>query len=247
MLRPKTHPKHGLYHPIPPLLPVYAGEDGGGGGGDGGAGGGGQGDPAGGAGGGDGGKTFTQDDLNRIATREKAEGRKAALAEVAEQLGVSVDDAKALLAKAKADEDKTKSEADKEREKAAKEREDAARDREAAKGEVHQARLERAFAREGLDLTDDGAKAGRVLRMVTVEAGATYDEVLADVQTIKKDFPGLFGEDAGGDGKGKRKAPGSDPKGAPPKPTGGEDKFSAGGERAKALLAKRRRVTPEKK
>lgn len=181
-------------------------------------------------------KTFTQAELNAIATREKNEGKAAAERSIAEQLGVSIEDAKAIIKQSKDAADAKKSEADKDREAAAKEKTAAEADRQAAALEVHNARLERAFLKEGIDFDELGEdKAKRLLGLVTAQSGASYDDVLKDVQQIKADFPALFGapEETGT----KRKAPGSDPKGAPPKPNAGEDKYAKGAERAKARYA----------
>lgn len=181
-------------------------------------------------------KTLTQAEVTRIATREKAAGKAAAERELADQLGVPLDEAKAIIKQSKEAADAKKSEADKDREAAAEQKKEAEREREAAKVEIHETRLERAFGREGIDLDDADEKTKRLLRMVTVEPGASFEDVLADVKQLKADFPGLFaGSGEEGDKKDKkRKAPSGDPKGTPPKPSKGEDKFARGAERAKA-------------
>jgi 8-oxo-dGTP pyrophosphatase MutT (NUDIX family) len=179
-------------------------------------------------------KTFTQDDLTRVAAREKQQGKEAAQRELAEQLGVPLDEAKAIIQAARDAEAAKQTEAEKARAAADKERTDAAAEKQTAKQEVHTARLERAFLKQGVDLDELGEdKTKRLLGLVTVETGASYEDVLADVAQIKRDFPGLFGDADGA--KGRRKAPGGDPAGNPPKPTGGEDKFAAGAEKAKLM------------
>lgn len=179
----------------------------------------------------DGKATFTQADLNRIAAKEKAEGKAAAERAFAEQLGMSLDDAKAVL-KARADaEEKTKSEAQKDREAAQKEKDAAAADRLSAKQEVHDARIERALAKAGAP--DEDAKMARLKRLVAAEVGSSYEDILADVEAVKGDFPGLFGEKQ--DSK-PPKAPSGDPPGTPPRPTGGTNKLDAGRERARKRL-----------
>ena len=180
-------------------------------------------------------KTLTQSEVNAIAAREKSQGKAAAEQAIAEQLGVSITEAAEIIKKAREADEKTKSEAQKDRDAAAKEKQDAEADRSAAKVEVHQARLERAFAKVGVDLSDDKeqAKNARLLRLVSVEVGSSYEDVLAEVTQIQKDFPALFGGTPVTPGA---KAPGGDPKGQPPKPTGGEDKFEAGRKRAQAKI-----------
>jgi hypothetical protein len=58
-------------------------------------------------------KKFTQDDLTRIATAESAKGKRAGAAEVAAELGMTVAEAKALIATATAANDAAKTEAQK--------------------------------------------------------------------------------------------------------------------------------------
>jgi hypothetical protein len=204
-----------------------------------------------------GGKTFTQEELNKIAAREKAQGKAAGKAEaeqaLAEMLGVSVEEAKTIIADRKAAEDAKKSEADKDREKAAKVLADAEKAKADAALETHSARVERALAREGLvtDDTDEGKKKfARVLRLVTVEVGASLEDVLADVQSVKADFPELFATKTPEGDEGKKpkgKLPNSDPAGKPPKSTGGEDKYAAGAKRFEEQAGKSRGYNPLEK
>jgi|GEM_PF-2452877 len=192
-------------------------------------------------------KTFTQAELTSIAAREKNEGKAAAERSIAEQLGVPIEEAKAIVKAAKDADEAKKSDADKDREAAAREKQEAEAERQAAKVEVHQARLERAFGREGIELEDGDDKTARLMRLVTVEAGASYEDVLKDVQQIKADFPALFGGAEETDtSKTKRKAPSGDPKGNPPKPPAGEDKFAAGKARAQKHRARfqQRQIEP---
>jgi hypothetical protein len=177
-------------------------------------------------------KTLTQSEVNVIAAREKAEGKRAAEASIAESLGVTIEEAKTILAKHKETEDAKKTEADKAKEAADREKASATTEKSAAAKEIHETRLERAFRKEGLDLDSSDDKTKRVLRMVTVEPGASYEDVLKDVQSVKADFPALFDEQDPKDPK--RRAPSSDPKGKPPKQTGTEDSFARGAERAKS-------------
>jgi hypothetical protein len=171
-------------------------------------------------------KTFTQAEVTAIATREKDEGKRSAEAAVAKELGVSVTEAKQILKAHHAAEDAKKTEADKAREAAEAEKTAAEQAKNAAAVEIFETRLERAFLKEGLELDDEKVK--RVRRMVGVEAGASYEDILKDVQAVKAEFPSLFD----GTGAGTPKAPNGDPGGRPPKPVKGEDKFAAGAARA---------------
>jgi hypothetical protein len=202
-------------------------------------------------------KTFTQAQLNAISAREKAQGKAAGKAEaeqaLADMLGVPLEEAKTIIAERKTAEDAKKSDADKDREKAAKELADAEKAKADAALETHAARVERALAREGFvtDDTDEGKKKlDRVQRLVTVAVGASLEDVLADVQSVKADFPELFGgaKAVEGDGrKPKGKLPNSDPAGKPKAPNGGEDKFAAGQKRFEEEQTKHRGYNPLEK
>lgn len=191
-------------------------------------------------------KTLTQTEVNAIAAREKAAGKAAAEQELATSLGVSLDEAKAIIKSHRDKENAAKSEAEKAKEAADAEKAAAEAEKQTAKAEVHETRLERAFAKEGLPL-DEAAddKRARVLRLVTVEVGAAYEDVLKDVQKVKEDFPELFGGKKSTEPP-KRRAAG-DPPGQPPAPAGGEDKFAKGRERAQRHGSGFRRVDPQQK
>lgn len=181
-------------------------------------------------------KKYSDADVNKIAAKHKAEGKAAAEKALAERLGVTVDEAAEIIRKHREAEDATKSEAERERAAAAKEREAAEAAKREAAAEIHEARVERALASSGFvaDDSEEGQKKlARVRRMVTVAVGSSYDEVLADVQDAKKDFPELFGESKTPEAPSgsTRKLPSSDPAGRPTKPTGGEDAYAAGQKR----------------
>ena len=185
------------------------------------------GDPPGGGTGGSGGndqQTFTQAELNRIAAREKEEGKRAAARELAEQLGCTVDEAKELIARARAQDDSQKTEAQKAREAADKEKADAEKERAEAAKEKHTARIERCLLKAGVPDT----KLDKVARMLDVEVGAEIDKIDEAAKELKKEFPELFA--------GERKPPpGSDPGGSGGKPPvkPNEDAFTRGADRAK--------------
>lgn len=189
-------------------------------------------------------KTFTQAEVNKMTAKEKGEGRRAAEKALADQLGVSLAEAAEIIKKHREAEDAAKSEAEKERAAAAKEREAAEAAKREAATEVHEARIERALAAEGF--AGDDKKLARVRKMITVEVGATYDDVLADVKEAKTEFPEIFaGKTPEGDaGKKTGKLPSSDPAGRPPTPKGGEDKYAAGANRFAEANKKRQGFNP---
>lgn len=178
----------------------------------------------GGSGGGDEPRTFTQEEVTRMMAREKSQGREAAERALSEELGVSLDDAKSIIKAARDAEEAAKSEAQREKEAAEAARREAEAEKAAAARERHDLKVERM-----LGIADE-AKAARVRKMLTVEAGASDDDIQADIDSLKADFPELF--TTGESGGGKRKPPSSSPPGTPPPPKPSEDAFSRGKERA---------------
>jgi hypothetical protein len=179
--------------------------------------------------------SFDQDAVNRIAAREKAQGKAAAVAEIATQLGMSVEDAKKVLEGHKAAEDAAKTEAQRQVD-AAKAETNAAKDERAqVVAERHTLNVERALLLAGLPAGDDDAAAkllGRAAKLVDVEPGADRAAIAAAVTTLKTELPALFTATA---------APGGTPPPAPPKGknvTNGE--FGSGG------LAKLKERYPER-
>lgn len=219
---------------LPALALRQGGEGGEGGGGEGGDGGegGGEGGEGGGGGGGEGEeRTFTQADVTRIAKREQDKGRKAAASKLAEELGVSVDEAKRIIAEHRSREEAEKSEAQKAREAADAEKAEAAKAREAAARDRYDTRVERALLRAGVP--DAGDKLDRVKRMVTADVDSDDDAIRADVDALKKEFPQLFEQPKGGG-----PPPSGDPPGHPPKPKGSDDPMKRGAARAKARFGR---------
>lgn len=211
-----------------------AGDGGDGGGGDGGAG-----DGGGGSGGGNADdKRFTQADLDKAASARANEAKRKAATDLAETLGVSVEEAKGIIAAHKEAQDKDRSDTDKAN-KAAAEAKAAA---DAATASANRAE---AKANVTLALVKNGVKVDAIEDSLTIlgdiEHDATPDEVEAKVKAFMERRPEFFGspEDAGGDetdptkANGGPPAPNGDPKGKP-KGKGAEDKFAKGVERAKA-------------
>lgn len=158
-------------------------------------------------------KAFTQDDITRIATREKAEGRQAGINEILKDLGVTdLEEGKALLKRMRDAEDAQKTQAQKDAEKAAADKLEAeAIKAEAAKDRMI-AQVERALLRAGVP----DAKLEKVVRFIDVEPGADATKITEAVEAVKKDFPELF---TGGTPPDPAKNPPkpSDP-GGPPRP-----------------------------
>jgi hypothetical protein len=152
-------------------------------------------------------RTFSQDDLNRIAAREKDQGRAAALNEVAATLGMPVDEAKKLLDAARAAEDARKTQAERDAETARQEKAQADQARSEAAAVVQRAKVERALLVAGLPaVVADGAGRDaeeaaerlleRAVRLVDIPAGADAAAVAAVVTQLKQDLPALFSRPA---------------------------------------------------
>jgi hypothetical protein len=175
-------------------------------------------------------KTFTQAEVDRAANARAAEAKRKATSDLAEQLGVSVEEAKTIIAASRASEDAQKTEAQK-----AKDAADAAKlEADAAKVEATAermaAKIERALIRNHVrdDCLDDS------LSLLKVDAEATPEEITAAITAFAERRPEFF--DAEGEGGGKRTPPPGDPKGKPT-PKKAEDAYARGEERAKKTQA----------
>lgn len=131
--------------------------------------------------------TFTQDQLTAVAAREKSEGRTAALREVSEQLGMSVEDAKTLLAAARAADDANKTEAQRALDAANAAKAEAEAAKAEAAADRHVARVERLLTSSG------AANVAVATRALDVAVGADEATVTAAIEKLKTDAPGLFG------------------------------------------------------
>lgn len=184
-------------------------------------------------------KTFTQEELDRYAGRRAGEVQRKTKQEIADQLGVSLDDAKKIIEAAREAEAAAKTEAQRELEAASQAKAEAEKAKADAAAERFQSKLERKLyaAGVGAGLTDseddqrkrDGLMA-RALRMVDLAPDADDEAIAAEIEQIKADVPGLF----------TTATASSAPSGVTPSkpPTGGQPQTSAldkGRERARAM------------
>ena len=132
-------------------------------------------------------RTFTQDEVTAMMTREKADGRSAATREIADKLGMSIDDATALLAAAKAADDANKTQAQRDAADAATAKADAEKIKAEAAADRHAARVERLLGTAG------AANVAVAARAIDVTVGADESTVTAAIEKLKTDAPGLFG------------------------------------------------------
>jgi colicin import membrane protein len=215
---------------LPDLSHLFSVEDAGG---EGGSGGGGtpppapdEGKPA-----GDGGeneKTFTQADVDKAASARAAEARRKATADLAEQLGVSVEEAKKIIAASKSAEESQKTEAQRAKEAADQAKREAEEAKAEAARERQAAQVERALIKSRVrdDCLEDS------LALLKVDAEASPEEITAAVEAFTQRRPEFFDTDSG-DGS-RRTPPPGDPKGKPA-PKKAEDAFARGEERAKQM------------
>lgn len=167
-------------------------------------------------------KTFTQEDLNRVASREKKEGRAGAKREILEELGVDdLEAAKEAIAAKTQREEEQRTETEKALAKAAEAEAKAAKKEAELEQRLHDSTVKDALLEAGVDRKN----VSRIVSMVTVEVGADEEAITEAVEELREDLPNLFTEQESDDddddedkGPPKKKAPvGSDVGNAPPK------------------------------
>lgn len=179
---------------------------------------------------------LSQDEVNRIAAREKDEGKRAAERAMAESLGVTVEEAKQIIADARARDDAEKTEAQKAqaRAEAAEKKATALVEEATRKGHeaaVRLALLEGGVLRERLD---------SAARLVDAEPGASEQDFAKAITAARTAAPEFFVAQSEGNEPPKPGDPPkpatpptpSDPPGTPPKPSTGEGAFERGAKRA---------------
>jgi hypothetical protein len=215
--------------PISPLrryLLCVEGDDGAGGGG---------------GGGGNGGVTFTpeqQAEVDRIQGRTRAEAARAAkreaAQELAEQLGCTVEEAKAKLDKIADDDKAAMTEAERIRAEAEADKVTAAAERAKAAAERFDAKVERKLLAAGVGkgLEADAAEKAlaRARRALALDAEADDDTIGAEIEALKTEVPSLFAETAAPAPAGSQIVPPRPPAGQ----AGAKSAVDAGAERYKS-------------
>jgi hypothetical protein len=149
-------------------------------------------------------KTFTEEQLDRIvgkrAKEAETKAKQAAETAIAEQLGVTVQEAKKIIEASKQAEEAQKSEIDKLRE----QNESIKKDSETKVGEVerehHIDRVKLNLIRAGVALPEDTAEnpdasdkaLDRVVGLVSVPVGASVEEIKDNIAELKTEFASLF-------------------------------------------------------
>lgn len=153
------------------------------------------------AGGGQGGndRTFTQADMNATAARVEAATKAKAEQDIATALGVTVDEAKTIIAERRASDDAKKTQAERDAAAAETAKNDAERIKTEAARDRHDARVERILGQAGLDTGNETLRLAG-LAAVKLDVGADEAAVKAAVEQVKKDAPQLFGAASNGGG-----------------------------------------------
>lgn len=143
------------------------------------------------------GKSFTQRQVNAVATREKREGKKAGKNELLKALGYATEEElkEAIEAKQEADAKKPDPEVDKERKKLDREKAETKAEREAAAKDRHAAKVERFLLKGGASLS----KLERLSRLIDIEVGADDDEIEDAIDSLKEELPELFSSNSSDD------------------------------------------------
>lgn len=141
------------------------------------------------------GRTYTDEDVNRIAAKERRDAEKRARdardAELAEQWGVPIDQVQSTIDAAKAAADKDKTDAQREKEAAATARANADKALADAVSERHSLRVERSLLRAGVP-ADDADLLADAVTLVRVDPAAD-DKAIADaIEVVKGRHPGMF-------------------------------------------------------
>lgn len=142
-------------------------------------------------------KTFTQEEVNGMMAREKAEGRSAAERDIAERFGCTLEEAKEVLDGVRAATDLQKSEAQREIDKAKKDQEDAAKRDAAAQAREREANIVISLVAHGVTIEreDDGSlkgRAARIAKLLDAPADADAGAIATAVAKLKEDEPALF-------------------------------------------------------
>lgn len=135
-------------------------------------------------------KTLPQSQVNEIVALRTKEAKESALKALADELGVTIDEAKSIVKERKDADARNQTELEKAnnaKTQAEKDRDDRVSE---SQQELHEERSDRALVAAGVP--DEDEKLARLRGMLTVKVGATKDEIKKDVEKLKADFPALF-------------------------------------------------------
>lgn len=195
---------------------------------------------------------FTKEQFANKIKAEKANAKKSALQQVADDLGVDLEEAKTIIAAHKQAETDALSEADRLKRDAEQKDSTATATQAQAKLELLNARIDgKIVVATGLDLDDEGDQT-KIARLRTLVAAnltvdSTPDEIAEEFRQAREDFPGLFDISASGGGEGNGGGGNNNPphsdRGGPPRRqknqpggSGSKSGYEKGQERAKAAV-----------
>lgn len=167
-------------------------------------------------------RTFTQEEVNALATREKQQGKKAGARELLESLGFEKpEDAQAFIKAQRDAEESAKTEAQKLADQAARDKAEAEKSRAETAAEKRATQIERALLRA--KVKDDDLEDAAYLLAKDLDADADADAITAAATTLKERRKELFEDGAAGSSHERRRSglPKGRP-GAPKKPEGAQ-------------------------
>lgn len=182
--------------------------------------------------------SFSQEDLDRVGTREKSRGKRQGRKELFDELGVAdLDELKAKLGKVDENDAEGQRDLDAQKEAAAKSKREADQARKEADKERFLARVERRLIKADAD-PERLEKIARLLDFEDDVSELDLEDIDAAIDDLKKDMPELFtkkdsdGEDGDGGGRrrdadGSRGPRDSDPGRRTPKPPSGDPEEAA--------------------
>lgn len=185
-----------------------------------------------------------QSKVNDIATRERQQGERSAIAKVAEELGMSVEDAKKFIKDAKNADRQKMSEADRKLDEAAEKEAAAVRREEAAALRELNADVRATLIEAGVPR----ARADKAARLLDLKPGDDAKTITAAVEDLKPDWPELFvaknddDDDTKAKSNGNGRATDGDPKKSAPSRANngkGSDALERGKDRAREANERR--------
>jgi hypothetical protein len=185
-------------------------------------------------------KSFSQSEMQRIATREKAEGKRAGVKAFLEELGLaSTDELKAIIKQKQDAEDAEKSELQKAQKAAAEATSRAAAAEAAAAAERQAIKVERQLVAAGVP----PAKVEKVRGMLALDSDVDDEGITAAVDELRQEFPELFQKADDTEDDGTTTTQGGRTGGPPPSDVGRQNrkvvKGKTAAEQASELLHQR--------
>jgi hypothetical protein len=162
-------------------------------------------------------QAFSQDDMTRVAAREKDQGKRQGQREVLEALGFgSLDEARDFAKLLKDAEAAQLSEVERAKRDAEKAKSEAESIKAEAKRDRYMALVERELLKEGIDLNH----VAKLSKLVEADVNSSPEDIATAVADLKADMPSVFGiqdvhEEPGAQNSGTPTPPASDPGKAP--------------------------------